>query len=478
MNGVKNIAINTASLIISEVITKIVQFLIFVFIARSLGSVVFGKFNFAYSFSMIAVLLMDLGINYMLVRNMAKNKKLAGDYIINSFAIKIILSAISFAAIYFIFSMSNYPEDTRMIVYILVLFAFLRSFTELVFSVFKAYEAMHYEAFLKILRMIATLIFGLAALKIRKDIVLLAIIFLLVEGAVFIISLVIALSKFLKLKLSLSFGFSREILKEAFPFSLSFVFASVYFYIGSVMLSAMKGDSAVGIYSAAYNLTLAILFIPGMYTFAIYPVISKNFGKFRDRVVLIYEKSFKYMYIIGLPISIGFFMLAEKIILFFYGREFAESVLVLKLVSWFVFIKFISFITGIILSVQIQRLRAFAQGVTAVLNLALNFLLIPKYSYIGAAVATLISETALFALTLMFVSKYFHVFDILKLLHKPLLASAIMAAFIIYLNINLFAVMAVGAIVYFAALFLLKTFDERDYSLMKSLVKIDNGQEY
>ena len=471
MNGVRKIAINTISLGISEIVTKISQFLIFVFIARILGASIFGRFNFAYAFSIIAVLFMDMGINYMLIRDMAKNRSLVSKYLVNSFAIKIALSIITFIIAFLILNAADYQKETRVLVYILVLFAFLKSFTELLFSVFKAYEAMHYEAILKILRMLAALAFGLLAISLYKDIILLSVIFLAIEAVIFILSFFIILSKFEKIRLSFDYEFSKKIFRSAVPFSLSMIFASIYFYIDSIMLSLMKGDSAVGIYSAAYNITLAILFIPGMYVFAIYPVLSKNFDKFRDKVVLIYERSFKYMYIIGLPISIGFYVLARNIILFVYGKEFFPSVIVLKLVSWFVFVKFVSFITGIMLSVHMQRLRTLAQGITAILNLALNLLLIPKYSYIGAGIATLISEFVLFALTFIFVSKRIHAFNVLKILYKPLIAAILMTIVIVFLKLNMFLLIIIGAFVYFAALFLLRTFDEKDYSMVRRLAR-------
>lgn len=471
MNGVRSIAVNAISLGISEIVTKVAQFLIFVFIARSLGSLVFGKFNFAYAVSIIAVLFMDMGINYMLIRDMAKNRSLVSKYIANSFIVKTALSIVVFVFVYLIFSTSNYPDETKILVYILVFFAFLKSFTELLFSVFKAYEAMHYEAVFKILRMAATLAFGLFAIRFYKDIVILSAIFVIVEAVIFILSLYAVWSRLVKINASFDYGFSKKILKDAVPFSLSMIFASIYFYIDSIMLSVMKGDGAVGTYSAAYNLTLAILFIPGMYVFAIYPVLSKNLGKFRQKIVLIYERSFKYMYMIGLPISIGFFILAQNIILFTYGREFFPSVAVLKLVSWFVFIKFVSFITGIMLSVHMQHLRTLSQGITALLNIILNLLLIPRYGFIGAGIATLISEAVLFALTFIFVSKFIHAFNALKILYKPLIASAVMAMILVFLDINMFALIITGAVVYFAALFLLRAFDKKDFLLMKRLVK-------
>jgi O-antigen/teichoic acid export membrane protein len=209
-----------------------------------------------------------------------------------------------------------------------------------------------------------------------------------------------------------------------------------------------------------------------MYSFAIYPIISSSYEKDKNKVTFIYERSFKYLYILSLPISIGLFIIARHIILFVYGQDYSKSIIVLGILAWFILFKFISYLTGIVLSsINKQKYRMYSQGSAALINLVLNLVLIPKYSYIGAGIATLISEIVLFTLTFIFVSKYFHVFNVFKILYKPLIATAIMVVAIIFLKINMFILIFIGASVYFLILFLLRTFDEKDYSLIKRLMR-------
>ena len=89
MGRVRRIAANTISLSIAEIIVKVAQFIIFVYVARQLGNAIFGRFNFAYSFSLIAVIFTDIGINYMIIREISRKKELLNKFIINSFLIKI-----------------------------------------------------------------------------------------------------------------------------------------------------------------------------------------------------------------------------------------------------------------------------------------------------------------------------------------------------------------------------------------------------
>lgn len=472
MNSVRRIATNTVTLAVAEIVSKLSLFFLFVYIARFLGNVLFGRFNFAYSFALIAVVFIDIGINYMIVREIARKKESTGDYIINAIYIKIMTSVVVFFFIYSIINFLQYPEQTKILVYLLSIFIFIRSLTELLFSVFKAHEKMHYEASIKSIGMILLFVVGLASLILGYGIISLALIFVIIEALVFIISFIIVFTRFAKLNLKLDIGISKELVVKALPFTLSLISGAIYFNIANVILSLVQGDVAVGTYSAAYNLTMAILFIPGMYSFAIYPIFSKDFKSDKKKVIFIYERSFKYLYLIGLPISVGAFLLARKIILFIYGQDYGTSIIALQILTWYVFIKFIGYLTGVLLSaIYKQHLRMYAQITTGITNLVLNLVLIPKYGVIGACIATVISELILAVMTYTFVSKTFHFLNMIPLLLRPLIASLVMAAAIIFLNLNLFLSIVIGAAVYFVLLILMKSFDNRDFTLLRSLIK-------
>ena len=107
MDAVRRIARNTISLSVAELISKLGHFFIFVYIARAMGNVLFGTFNFAYAFSLIAVVFTDIGINYMLIREMSKNTKKISAYLGNSFLIKLTFSILAFIAVIGIMNAGN-----------------------------------------------------------------------------------------------------------------------------------------------------------------------------------------------------------------------------------------------------------------------------------------------------------------------------------------------------------------------------------
>ena len=230
MDSVKRIAINTVSLSIAEIVVKVAQFIIFVYVARQLGNSIFGRFNFAYSFSLIAVIFADIGINYMIVREVSRKKELLNKFISNSLLIKIVLGIIVFILTVIILKTLNYPTETRVLVYLLLLYMFFRSNTELLFSVFKAFERMHYEALIKSLGIVFILVFGILSLIFVKNIIVLGFLYVLTEFLVFLVTLAVVMTKFVKIKLEVDFLFIKKIISLATPFSLAVVFAGIYFY--------------------------------------------------------------------------------------------------------------------------------------------------------------------------------------------------------------------------------------------------------
>jgi len=477
MGTARRIYKNTLYLGIAEIVSRVLQFVVMLYAARLLSQEHFGKFSFALSFSLIAIVLADLGINTLLIREISRNKSLAGKYFTNAFFTKVALSFITYFIIVAVINILNYPQDTRNIVYIIWLFTILSTFTELFYSIFRAFEMMLYDALLKILRMVLLAISSLYVLFKGYGVFAFSYTFVVAEIIVVALASLIALNKFIKLKMDIDFSFVRSLIKKSIPFGLAFVFGMIYFFIGSVMLSKMKGDVEVAIYSVAYNLALAILFVPTVYTNSIYPVLSRYHKEGRVELKTLYEKSFKYLYIAGLPFSVGVFLLADRIIYFFYGKTYSASIIALQVISLYLFIKFINFLLGTVLSsIDRQGKRMLGQGTTALLSILMNLLLIPKMGYIGAAWSTFITEVLLFVIYYWYVSKGWYFYNFSNVLVKPFIAAVGMAFTIKFAGFGLVSTVVLSAIAYFAILFALKAFDKRDYGILRAIFKNEKLQ--
>ena len=139
----------------AEITSKIIQALIFIYLARFLGKDDFGIFSFSISFSLIFMILADFGMGTLFVREISRKKEQASKFFSHGLAIKAVLAAISLALGYMFLNIMGYPQRTVYVASIMLLFAALQSFTELHFSIFRAFEKMHYEMILKVIRILS-----------------------------------------------------------------------------------------------------------------------------------------------------------------------------------------------------------------------------------------------------------------------------------------------------------------------------------
>ncbi len=119
-----------------------------------------------------------------------------------------------------------------------------------------------------------------------------------------------------------------------------------------------------------------------------------------------------------------------------------------------------------------QGFRTLSVGLGALINILLNATMIPRIGYIGACLATVISEAFLYFVFIYYINKYYKKFKLHKYFIKPSVASMMMAGFIIYFNnVNLLMLVASSAVVYFMILLLMKTFSEEDMKIFKQVLK-------
>ena len=125
MNTARRITFNFLSLTSAEVISKILQLIIFVYLARTLGKDDFGIFSFGIAFALLIIIIANFGLSTILVREISRNKKLASKYISNALVSKIVLSAITLLLAYVFLNLMGYDDKAILVAYIMVSFAII-----------------------------------------------------------------------------------------------------------------------------------------------------------------------------------------------------------------------------------------------------------------------------------------------------------------------------------------------------------------
>jgi O-antigen/teichoic acid export membrane protein len=141
----------------------------------------------------------------------------------------------------------------------------------------------------------------------------------------------------------------------------------------------MKGEETVGWYNAACRLVSVLSLIPAAYFISIFPSMSRFHTTSKESLRLIYEKSFKYMLILVVPIGVGTTILADKITLLVFGPEYFNSIVALQVLVWSVGLTFVNLVfVQLFSSVNKQGVVARVLMVCAVSNVLPNIVLIPE----------------------------------------------------------------------------------------------------
>lgn len=451
-------------------------FFYIMYTARYLGAEGFGVLSFALAFTGIFGVFADLGLSTLTTREVARDKSLAGKYLGNIAMMKIVLALIAFGIIAIAINLLGYPEQTIKVVYLIALSIIFSAFTGMFNSVFQAFEKMEYQSIGGILNSVLMLAGVLIAISQGFNVVGFAYIYFIVSAIALGYSSAICVWKFVLPKIDADWKFWKSTIKEALPFGLTGLSGMIYTYTDSVMLSFMKGNEVVGWYNAAYRIVLILLFIPGIINMAIFPSMAKFYISSENSLKMTCERYLKYMIILGIPIGIGTILLAKKVILLIFGEGYMQSIIALQILIWPLVISFIgAAYVQLFASTNRQIIITKVSGICVVVNIILNLLLIPKLSYVGASIATVITEFIL--ITFIFISAYKLGYGIqnkkfVRIIFNVFISSLIMGASIWYFeSLNLLMLVLLATSLYFGTLYIIGGIDKEDRDLLKQVTK-------
>jgi O-antigen/teichoic acid export membrane protein len=370
----------------------------------------------------------------------------------------------------------NYNGDIVLVIYIIFISTIISSIKGVFDSIFQALEKPIYISIGKIFSTILLLFGVYLAIILKLSLIQFSVIYPIINSII-LLFFIISTIKHIEIGKWLTFDFTyiKYILKESWPFAITYAFVSIYVWTDSIMLSIFKGEVEVGYYNVAYRMVLALLFIPVAFNVAVYPVLSRYYTtKSKKSINVIVEKYFSMMVLLGIPISIGTTILSSKIIEMIFGPEYAPAAVVLQILIWSLAFTYMNApFVKLFESINLQILVTKITGFSALINVTINYLLIPKYSIIGASTATLITE-GIVAISLILYSIKLGYFKLNYMeIFKIIIGSLFMGVFLIFINEwNIIISVVCSILLYILIVYLLKVIDKEDVILMKSVFKL------
>jgi O-antigen/teichoic acid export membrane protein len=469
----RKITANSSFFLTALVLQKVLSFVYFTILARTLGAESIGQYFFAISFATMFAVLMDFGLSPVLTREVAKDDSDSKLWFKQIFSLKLIATL---AAVVFLLVLNTFVfagDAVRELIYLTTMIVVIDSFTLLFYAFVRGQQNLKFEAGGTIIFQLIVMTVGLSLLQFTNNL-------FLIVGVLFVASLFnliySGLILYFKYKVKPFFVWNRGLIKKilwiAWPFAAAAIFAKVYAYIDTFLIKLFLDDAAVGFYSVAYKITFAWQFIPLAFVAALYPAFSHLFKHDRDELKKVFSKGFAYLGFIALPLSVGIIVLAPEIINQVYTKEFSAAILPLQVLIASIAFLFMNFaLSSMLNACDKQLVNTRNLGITMILNIVFNIIFIQYWGVWGAALASSISTFILFTLNLKAANSLIKInFQVIKSLIMSLLASILMAYAVIYFKDIIWwpLTILVGGAVYFAIMFVTKTLSYKEIIYLKN----------
>lgn len=199
---------------------------------------------------------------------------------------------------------------------------------------------------------------------------------------------------FISLKLNFKIDFKYH-LKPILIIFTSVIGVNIYLFADTTILGLIKGNYDVGIYSVStkiYNITEDLL--SAVLTVTI-PRLSILYGKklYKEYSILL-SQLFNILLVLSLPTAVGLVALSREIVVIVAGNKYLPSANSLAIISFAMVFSLFNWIISdcVLLPSKRENKLLITTIVTAIFNISINLIVIPKWSYNAASLSTLLSE--------------------------------------------------------------------------------------
>ena len=426
---------NSIFLLSARVLALFLSFFLVLAVARLLGVEGFGVYSLVISLLIIFQTISSMGIPLSVPREVAKHKEQVGKYFFNVSLAALVIAACIAGAMILTGRILRYGSEITSCLNVLSLYLFPSAIIMVAEGIFLALEKVKMITFSNVFEHGLKLILSLLVLFLGKGILALIVVLVLVRFLTLFFNLYLLRQTIPFPRLEIDLTFCYGFLRLSITFALLYILVNIFFKIDVVILSKLRGTVDVGIYSAAYKLWEVFFLVPATVSTVVFPLLSQRFQTSREDFTRLIRKTISYLSLLVYPATVVICFLSKDIIYLLYESQFSASVVILQVVIWTMVPYVIDVILGsAILASGNQKYDVVFVGVGMLSNIGLNFVLIPPYGPLGAAVATLITMFLILGLHYHFVSRRLFKLNLFGILWRPTVIAGALCLFLFFLR--------------------------------------------
>lgn len=389
---------NTFWLTLSQGLTGIVMFFLTVVVIRKFGDARYGMFAFAFSFASLFSTLFDFGFSTAITREFArdpKQEKVFSALLTLKVLLGVVVVVLVFTASRFITS----DQLTRKVMLVLGFYIFTLELLFFFYALFRARQKMQFEAALRIMHLVFLSLFVLGVLYFSPSVLNLSYAYVsanIVTLIVVLASIILWDRKVLLFHPMFNLSAWKTFLLIGWYLALAKGMGDITMNTDSVMLGYFGLITENGWYKAAAKINGLVLFPMALISTAVFPALAAMLKESKERFIRLWKLWYKVtIFLAGMLCSIAFAN-ADEIVETLYPSEFQPAAAALRILIVMALIVYsYNLYHHVLIIFNLQKKIFHTVFVAAIVNVSLNFVLIPKFGFYGAAVATVITHLAI-----------------------------------------------------------------------------------
>ena len=405
---VKNRSVKNAGyLIVSKIVQMVFSLVVGLLTARYLGPSNYGLINYAGAYTAFFTSLCTLGINSVIVKEIIDHPDEEGMVLGTSLGLQAVSSLLSAVMINSIVRFVDAGETETIWVVVLASIGMLFHVLDIFRYWFQAKLESKVTAGVTLIAYIIASMYKILLLVTNRGVIYFASV-LSLEYACFGVLIFGQYKKRKGGRLKFSKQYAGFLLRKSCHFILPGLMVAIYGQTDKLMLKQMLGEAEVGFYSTAVSLSNMWCFILSAIIESVYPSIMEadkrqNETLFRKRNIQLYT----IVFYLSVSVSLILTLLAKPIVGILYGQSYILAAAPLRVITWYTAFSYLGVARNAWIVARNQQRHLLKIYVTAAAsNVVLNWLLIPSYGSVGAAVASLTAQVVTTMIVPFFIREF------------------------------------------------------------------------
>jgi len=384
---------NTSWMLSERIFKTLSSFLIGVFVAKYLGPEKFGYLNYVIAFVAIFIPIAEMGYSTILLRELNPlNKHTRNQVVSTAFYLNLLVSLIVLALIWGIVGFGVHDRELASFISIYAIVVLFKPFSIIDYYYQSQIKAKK-SSIIKTVTLVIVSGFKLILILFKADLKFFIFAYLLdiILASIFFILTYSFEGNSLFMK-SPDLTIAMGLLKSSWPMVISSLSIILYMRMDQLMIKNMMNASELGLYSVSVRVYEGMIMISTVASTSILPVLVMLNNDSEDRFEKRLTELFRILFWGNIFLALFITIFDNNIILLLFGEQYERASTTMSILMWTAGFASLGSLTSRYFTVKkMEKKLALRTFISLLINLSLNYWLIPIYGINGSAIATGVS---------------------------------------------------------------------------------------